>query len=94
MSLMLTCRQASELASREIDGPISPWQRVHLRLHLAMCGFCRRYRDQLRLLVRLAARRGRAATASADRPSSRLPEEARERVRRAVRDAAGQRPGG
>jgi len=50
---MLTCRDATALASRAMDAPL-PWrQRLSLRMHLAMCRYCTRYQRQLRF-IRLA----------------------------------------
>lgn len=47
---MLTCKEASVLATKAMDGKLTLRERVGLRLHVAMCGLCRRYvRDMKRL---------------------------------------------
>ncbi|MBU2572138.1 MAG: anti-sigma factor [Gammaproteobacteria bacterium] len=47
---MLTCKEASVLATKAMDGKLTFRERVGLRLHVAMCGLCRRYvRDMKRL---------------------------------------------
>ncbi|WP_404360755.1 zf-HC2 domain-containing protein [Methylotuvimicrobium sp. KM1] len=47
---MLTCKEASVLATKAMDGKLTFRERVGLRLHIAMCGLCRRYvRDTKRL---------------------------------------------
>ncbi len=48
---MLSCRELTEQhASDYVDGRL-PWRRrLSVRLHLAMCGACRRFLAQLRLV--------------------------------------------
>jgi hypothetical protein len=47
---MLTCKEASVLATKAMDGKLTFRERVGFRLHVAMCGLCRRYvRDMKRL---------------------------------------------
>lgn len=53
---MLTCRQATELLSQELDRPLSLPERIGLRLHVLICHGCSNYRRQLRVL-REACRR-------------------------------------
>ncbi len=50
ISLLLTCRQASELLSGRLDRTLQPMQLVRLRVHLAMCKACRRVAEQLGFL--------------------------------------------
>ena len=45
---MLRCRDLTERASELLDGDLSLRGRLALRLHLALCGMCRTYLDQLR----------------------------------------------
>lgn len=81
---MLTCKDATTLVSRSMDGPL-PWrQRFSLRMHLAMCRFCRRYERQLRFL-RIASRLLGEDHASADPP--RLSDDAKARIAGALKDA-------
>ena len=48
---MLNCREISERASDYLDGSL-PWMmRMHVRIHLMMCRFCREYVRQLSLVV-------------------------------------------
>lgn len=53
---MITCRQASQLVSKERDVKLTLRERLSLRLHLLMCAMCRRYQQQLGFLARVAAR--------------------------------------
>lgn len=38
-----SCREAVRLASEALDRPLSRRERVALRIHLALCGLCRRH---------------------------------------------------
>ncbi|MCC1496349.1 zf-HC2 domain-containing protein [Alcanivorax sp. 1008] len=48
---MLKCRDVPAEAEALLDGELSLGRRVALRFHLFMCGNCRRYLGQLRLLL-------------------------------------------
>ena len=78
--MMISCRQAAELASRVLDRRLSLGERLRLRLHLALCRSCARYQSQLRFLRRAMTRLARRPAES--QPGPRLPEDARERIRR------------
>ena len=77
------CREASRLQSEALDHALSPLQRLGLRLHLVLCKWCRRYGKQLGFL-RQAAHEHQDKVAEAA-PQTLSPE-ARERLRRALRD--------
>jgi hypothetical protein len=53
---MDTCRDISALVSRSLDERLGTRARLRIRLHLLICGACRRFASQARLL-RQAARR-------------------------------------
>ncbi len=46
---MLSCREITELATAYAEGALSFADRWRFRVHLAMCGTCRRYVKQLEL---------------------------------------------
>ena len=79
---MLTCREASFLISQGQDRTMRPLERVNLRVHLWMCGNCRRYEQQMRLFRMALDRLAR----SEDLPAhgSELSLEAYERIRRTL----------
>jgi predicted anti-sigma-YlaC factor YlaD len=58
---MDTCRDISVLVSRAMDERLGPAERLRIRLHLLMCGACRRFQGQVQLL-RTAARAVAART--------------------------------
>jgi hypothetical protein len=77
---MISCKRAAELISLSQEGPLRWHQRLALALHLGVCEMCRRFRRHVRLLERA----GRAAP---ERPAGvALPPEAKERIKRALRD--------
>ena len=79
---MLTCRDATVLASRALDQPL-PWtRRLSLRIHLVLCRYCQRYQQQLRFL-RLAAR----SIDDGEAVSNPLPGDAKERLRKCLHES-------
>lgn len=44
---MMTCRQATRLASEEMDRALAGSERFALKLHTLLCVGCRHYRQQL-----------------------------------------------
>lgn len=51
---MLKCRDVLALGSAYVDGATTPGERMALRLHLLVCGHCRKFVRALRLTVRTA----------------------------------------
>ena len=47
---MVSCRQASRMLSDAMEHRLAPMAWLKLRLHLAMCGMCRAYAGDLRIL--------------------------------------------
>ncbi len=50
MGRILDCKDAAQLISRELDGPLPPGRRLRLRLHLLWCDACRRFERQAAFL--------------------------------------------
>ncbi len=88
---MLTCKDASHLLSQRQERPLSLRERLGLRLHLWMCVSCRRFEQQLALMRRAMRALRRRVETEAD--AAELPVAARERIRRALSDGRGPRPG-
>ncbi len=82
---MLNCRQVTRLVSKSMDTRLRWHQRLGIRLHLLYCVWCRRYAAHLRFL-RQAARK--LASEAESNPSHTLSDEARERIRTQLREAA------
>ena len=81
-----SCREAVRLQSDALDRPLSPRQRLGLRIHLILCRWCRRYGGQIKFL-RTAARDG--VEHDVLRMSAALPPEVRERIKRSLREQQG-----
>lgn len=47
---MITCKEATQLVSRSIDGPIPVYTGFKLKLHLLICKGCLAYEKQLRFI--------------------------------------------
>lgn len=45
---MLSCKEVATRASALIDGELSTWQALQMRLHLAMCKGCGQFIGQMR----------------------------------------------
>lgn len=45
---MLSCKEVATRASALIDGELSTWEALQIRLHLAMCKGCDRFVGQIR----------------------------------------------
>ena len=50
--LMYSCEEASRLSSRAMEEPLTPAERVLLRLHLMMCNRCSNFARQIEFLRR------------------------------------------
>ena len=48
--LMINCEKATYLCSMEEEGRLKLAERVKLRMHLAMCKLCKRFRQQTRFI--------------------------------------------
>lgn len=51
-SPFLSCRQASRLMSAKLDRELSWWERIALKLHLAICDACPKVIRQFDLMRR------------------------------------------
>jgi hypothetical protein len=79
---MISCKRAAELISLSQEAPLRWRQRLALALHLGVCAMCRRFRRHVRLLERA----GRAAPGPAAPDGVTLPAEAKDRIKRALRE--------
>jgi hypothetical protein len=82
-ALNVDCREASRAQSEMLDHPLPPVQSAGVRLHTLMCGWCRRYGQQIRFLHN--STRGHAEKLSEATPQS-LSGDARERIKKRLRD--------
>ena len=80
---MPNCREVTRLVSEGLDRELPFLSRLSLRLHLVMCGGCRRFARQLRFLHE-AVRQHVAAGQPAD--AAVLSAEAKERIRQRLEE--------
>jgi len=55
----LTCQDTSSLISEMMDHKVSFIKRLKIKIHLAMCGVCLYYKEQLELIRDLSKNLGR-----------------------------------
>lgn len=84
MNLFLPdCEEVSQLASREMDEPLSWLKRLGMRLHILFCVLCRRNAEQLRLIRNLIRVRTRSVDSVTGLGAS-LSADARRRIAQAL----------
>ena len=54
--MKLTCKEASRLVSEGLDRRLGGWDRVRVRLHLAICEGCTNFKKQMLFLRKALAR--------------------------------------
>ena len=53
---MYSCEEASRLSSRAMEEPLTPTERVLLRMHLLMCNRCSNFSRQIEFLRRVSGK--------------------------------------
>lgn len=79
---MLSCKSSSRLVSEAQERSLTRRERLGLRLHLMMCGNCRRFERQIQILRKGVALLIHSEDKEVEDQS--LGPEARERIRRAI----------
>jgi len=83
--MMYSCKQATEQMSLSLDGKLSLYQRVALKMHLLMCKLCSRCWKQI-LFVRDAVHKCSERAEEIDfMPDHSLSPEACERIKNALK---------
>ncbi len=80
---MLTCKEASFLASKKIDSDLTRNERIGLWLHLAMCGLCRRYAREINKMHEMMQKAGQNEQGFIS-SSIKLSSQSRERIKQAL----------
>ncbi len=91
---MLSCQEASRLASEGLDRKLPSLQRWRLRLHLLLCSACRAYKREIEGIHRLIRARFTEGQRTHGEGSS-LSDASRERIKRRLYEIAPEdgRPG-
>lgn len=85
---MFSCKRAGQREALEAAGASGLTDRLLVRMHLCVCGTCRRQFAQLRILDRACARLGGQCLLPPEAMDATLSAEARGRILRAVGEAA------
>ncbi len=83
---MLSCKDVTRLLSESMDTSLPIGRRIGVRLHLLMCGFCARYERQLNLIRGAARHLAAVEEMPVDPSGGNLSEEAKERIRKSLRN--------
>lgn len=82
---MSRCKDITKLISDSMERKLSWWQRIDLRMHLILCGFCRRFQANVLVLRKLVT-----SEKLYDGPEkAKLSVEAKARIRNAIRQQSG-----
>jgi hypothetical protein len=84
-----SCREAARLQSISASSGLSPAQKFGLRVHLLLCGWCRRYEKQLTFV---RGEVSKESAAPADTGPRSLSPEARERMKQLLSGKGKQPP--
>jgi hypothetical protein len=79
---MYNCKQVSQIVSESLDRKLSFWTWVQLRMHLAMCGVCSRFRKNMIRVDREVKRHAFEVETDNDQNSVQLSEATRDRIQR------------
>ncbi|GAB4378265.1 MAG: hypothetical protein Kow0042_26750 [Calditrichia bacterium] len=80
--LTAPCQVVTEKVSESLEHPLPLGERLRVKMHLLFCKFCRRYEKQLLALQQILEK-------SSPPVEEKLPEDSRERIKRALREKAG-----
>lgn len=88
--MMFSCEQATETMSASLDGKLSVYKRLSLKMHLLLCKLCSRCWRHM-LLLRNTMQTCSERTEELDfMPDHSLSEEACERIRNSLREQKSQ----
>ena len=90
--LTLHCDTATAFSSQELDEALPRLEHVALWCHLMVCRSCRHYRRQIGLIRQVVRRRDQLLV-EGEPNGNILSTEARDRIARAIREAAGDEVG-
>jgi len=79
-----TCKETTEMLSQSLDRPLSLYERINLKLHLLICVWCERYKNQLSFIREALQHHTGLDDVSEASPAMSLSTDARERIKRAL----------
>lgn len=81
-----TCKSVAPMMSESLERKLSLRERFVLKLHLGVCVWCVWYLDQLHVLRDACRERGAGPHDDTGAGQSPMPEDARDRIRRALEE--------
>jgi hypothetical protein len=82
--LIINCEKYAEISSKDMDRPLSFWERVALKIHRVACPPCNEVRDQMKL-IRDACRWAPDEDNSDDNQCA-MPESVRQQIKSALKN--------
>lgn len=80
---MLSCKEISYLASKKLDSQLTLRESVNFSLHIAMCGLCRRYAKDIKILHTMMLKIGKAGKIVLPE-SVKLSKKSRDRIKQVI----------
>lgn len=80
----MECRNVSKFITHSVDEPLSLRQRLLLRWHLMICGYCRKFRRQI-IWIHKVLRKKTDTEHGEESENLCLSDEAKERIKKALR---------
>lgn len=87
---MISCRKATQLLSKEMDEPLSRWEKLSLKVHLLVCWCCNRFKQQIQIISKQLQEMARESLAFEHFAEIDLPglsAEAKERIMKVLKNA-------
>jgi hypothetical protein len=80
---MLTCKEASYLASKKLDKKLTWRESLNFRLHILMCDLCRRYAMEIKKIHKVMQKSGKSGLSMLPE-SIKLSKQSRERIKQVL----------
>ena len=84
MKAMITCDEASSLASKSLDTNLTLGEKMRLKMHLMACRFCRSFEKQILAIRSILRSKGKEMPE--DTEENTLSKEARKRLENSIRE--------
>jgi len=84
--LTLRCEQSARLRSDQLERRLSFSERLALRVHIWICGYCRRFERQIEFLSQASRQMGQSFSEGSVSESAKLSPEARQRILDSLRE--------
>ncbi|MBD3219504.1 MAG: hypothetical protein GF310_14635 [candidate division Zixibacteria bacterium] len=84
MKAMISCDEASRLASKSLDTKLTPGEKMRMKMHLMACRFCRSFEKQIHAIRSILRSKSKEMTEDTEEKS--LSTEARERLENSIKE--------